>query len=195
MLERDEAADALQRLAEPTIAAFTEARQHYSKYQADQKGVRDRMAIPVSAVADGVLYWAQFATFLDERYSLVPGVERLAWTHPLAHQWSIDETIVVQLKSDTGNLPLDQLVIPGMREIRGVAREHVVLTWDHDHVDRFDPSFVQLDGKQEAWRVPVASLIDVVPPSVKPSQTKTHVSSKRPAAAKPKPDEQVTESA
>jgi hypothetical protein len=138
------------------------------------------MAIPVSAVADGVFYWSHFATFVDERYRTIAGVARIESTHPLAHQWSVDsDAAIVQLKSDTGNLPLDQLVIPGMREVRGIATEHIVLTWDHDHDDRYDPSFVQLDGKREAWRIPVASLIEAGPSQIALETPKPQISSRR----------------
>jgi hypothetical protein len=179
MLESDQAAAYLTRLAAPTIDAFTEARTLYGLLQDALEPVRPRLSRQVSGVIDGVNYWGLFATCLVEGYGRVDGVARVRETHPLAHHWVIDEYVTVQLKSDTGNLPLEQLVLPGMREVRGVERELVVLTWDHDHVDRFDPTFVQMDGKREAWRLPVAALLEQPVAVIAPATPKATVSSPR----------------
>jgi hypothetical protein len=179
MIERDEAAGYLTRLAAPTMEAFTEARQQYAAHREAMAELRGRMAAPVSAVIDGINYWGPFATFLDERYQQIDGVARVSGTHPLAHRWTIDERIVLQLKSDTGNLPLEQLVLPNMPKQPNSTMEPVVLTWDHDHVDRFAPTFVRLDGRNEVWRLPVASLVESTPQSIRPPAPKSTVSSKR----------------
>src|SRR5206468_12185501 len=78
------------------------------------KSERPRCSRQVLGVLDGVTYWSLFATFLAERYAQIGGIERVMTTHPLAHWWTIDDALTVQLKSDTGNLTVDQLVIPGM---------------------------------------------------------------------------------
>ncbi|MGO9973418.1 MAG: hypothetical protein ACLP01_11550 [Solirubrobacteraceae bacterium] len=179
MIERDEATAFLTRLAAPTLAAFTEARIHYTAQRKSLDTIRKRMAWPVAAVLDGISYWAPFATFLTEHYEAVAGVDRVAGTHPLAHRWTIDGRIVVQLKSDTGNLPLEQLVLPGMRNAPGGPLEQIVLTWDHDHIQRFDPAFVRLDGRREAWRIPVASLAEPEAEAIAPTAAKSTVSSAR----------------
>jgi hypothetical protein len=179
MIDRHEAADFLRRLAAPTLEAFTEARIHYSAQRETVNAIRVRMARPVAAVLDGINYWGPFATFLGEQYERIPGVERVAGTHPLAHRWTVDGQIVLQLKSDTGNLPLEQLVLPGMGGRTGGPAEQIVLTWDHDHVDRFDPAFVQLDGRREIWRIPVASIVETETEPITPSAPRTMVSSAR----------------
>ncbi|MDO8209648.1 hypothetical protein [Conexibacter sp. CPCC 206217] len=183
MLEIEQAVTYLQRLAAPTLEAFGEARVLYGTLQETLEPVRFRLSRQVGGVIDGVTYWGLFATCLVERFARVEGVARALETHPLAHHWVIEEQVTVQLKSDTGNLPLDQLVLPGMREVRGIARELVVLTWDHDHVDRFDPTFVQMDGKREAWRVPVAALLDEQVAAIEPVTPKATVTSPRTGVA------------
>jgi hypothetical protein len=169
MLPRDDAPQYLQRLAEPTLAAFAEARAFHAgllDYMADDHA---RLAAPVAGVFDGVSYWAAFATFLEERFAIVPGVQRITSTHSLAHHWTVDAAVTVQLKSDTGNLPVDQLRLHAV-PMRPAASECVILTWDHEHSERFDPAFVQMEGKREVWRVPVVALtergeLDVVAPA------------------------------
>lgn len=179
MLERDEAADHLQRLADPTIRAFAKARTEYTtRHQKPLDGIRQRIHPAIAAVYDGVGYWVLFSTFLAEELERVGGVVRLR-SHPSSHWWLVDDLITVQLKSDTGNLPLDQLTIPGLRPANRASNEFVVLTWDHDHADRFDPAFVQLDGKREAWRMPVASLLSETPAVLRPAAPKPKVSSTR----------------
>ena len=129
MIEQDEAAGYLARLATPTMEAFTEAARQYAAHRKAMAALRGRMAKPVTAVIDGINYWGPFATFLDERYERVAGVARVRGTHPLAHRWTVDDTIVVQLKSDTGNLPLEQLMLPNMPKARngsmGTGDSHV----------------------------------------------------------------------
>lgn len=179
MLESDQAEAYLKRLAQSTIDAFTDARAIYGTVQDALEPVRPRLSRQVGGVIDGVSYWGFFATCLTERYALVEGVARDRETHPLAHHWTIEELITVQLKSDTGNLPLLQAMLPGMREVRGLERELVILTWDHDHVDRFDPTFVQMDGRREAWRLPVAALLDENVATIDTAAPKATVSSSR----------------
>jgi hypothetical protein len=157
-MERDQAAEALRPLGNPTMDAFTDARTAFTKHREATKEIRDRFARQVRAVVDGIDYWGMFATSLVEQYEKVPGVARTTG-HPLAHYWTIGN-ITVQLKSDTGNLPLDQLTIPGVN--RGGSNslsEIVILTWDHDHSERYAPAFVQLEGKREAWRLPITALV------------------------------------
>jgi hypothetical protein len=157
-MERDLAAEALRPLGNPTMDAFTDARTAYTKYREATKEIRDRFARQVGAVVDGIDYWAMFATALVEEYEKVPGVARTTG-HPLAHYWTLGN-ITVQLKSDTGNLPLDQLTIPGVnKDGSNSLSEIVILTWDHDHSERYAPAFVQFEGKREAWRLPITALI------------------------------------
>jgi hypothetical protein len=157
-MERDLAAEALRPLGNPTMDAFTDARTAYTEYREATKEIRDRFARQVGAVVDGIDYWAMFATALVEQYEKVPDVARTIG-HPLAHYWTLGN-ITVQLKSDTGNLPLDQLTIPGVNEDGSNSlSEIVILTWDHDHSERYAPAFVQLEGKREAWRLPITALV------------------------------------
>src|SRR5258707_151976 len=115
MIERDHAATALQPLGQPTLDAFAEARTHYTTHLEALSEMRERFSYPVGAVVDGIQYWGMFATLLNERYAAVPGVARVTNRHPLAHHWTLGN-ITVQLKSDTGNLPLDQLTLTGVNE-------------------------------------------------------------------------------
>jgi len=157
-MERDHAAEALRPLGTPTMDAFTDARTAFTQHSEATKEVRDRFARQVRAVVDGIDYWGMFATSLVEQYEKVPGVARTIG-HPLAHYWTIGN-ITVQLKSDTGNLPLDQLTIPGVNKGGSNSlSEIVILTWDHDHSERYAPAFVQLEGKREAWRLPITALV------------------------------------
>lgn len=159
MLERDHAAEALQPLGQPTLDAFTDARTAFTRYREAVREIRDRFASAVGAVVDGIDYWGIFATLLVEQYERVPGVARVINRHPLSHYWTIGD-LTVQLKSDTGNLPLDQPMLPGVYD--GAAdglSEIVILTWDHDHSERYAPAFVQMDGKREAWRLPLDALV------------------------------------
>jgi hypothetical protein len=160
MLSRDDSPQYLSRLAEPILAAFADAR-------ATHAGILDalgddytRVAPPVAGVFDGVGFWTFLSTSLCERFSVLDGVERLTSTHSLAHHWTIDGKVTVQLKSDTGNLPLDQLQLPEVARLRRLGPESIILTWDHEQSERFDPCFVQMDGKREAWRLPVAALLE-----------------------------------
>jgi hypothetical protein len=158
MLTRDVAAEALRPLGDPTMDAFTDARTAFTKHREAMKETRERFARQVGAVVDGIDYWAMFATALVEQYEKVPDVARTIG-HPLAHYWTIGN-ITVQLKSDTGNLPLDQLTIPGVNKGGSNSlSEIVILTWDHDHSERYAPAFVQLDGKRETWRLPITALL------------------------------------
>jgi len=157
-MERDLAAEALRPLGNPTMDAFTDARTTFTKHCEATKEIRDRFARQVRAVVDGIDYWGMFATSLVERYQKVTGVARTSG-HPLARYWTIGN-ITVQLKSDTGNLPLDQLTIPGVNKGGSNSlSEIVILTWDHDHSERYAPAFVQLEGKREAWRLPITALV------------------------------------
>jgi hypothetical protein len=140
------------------LGAFAAARAAHASLLDHISGDHARFAPPVAGVFDGVSYWALFATFLSERFLELPGVERLTGTHSLAHHWTVDGEVVVQLKSDTGNLPVDQLQLHGMRTVPSVAAEVVILTWDNEHSERFDPCFVQMEGKREIWRMSVAAL-------------------------------------
>jgi hypothetical protein len=177
-MERDLAAEALRPLGNPTMDAFTDARTAYTKYREATKKIRDRFARQVGAVVDGVDYWAMFATTLVERYEKVPGVVRTIG-HPLSHYWTLGN-ITVQLKSDTGNLPLDQLTIPGVnKDGSNSLSEIVILTWDHDHSERYAPAFVQLEGKREAWRLPITALIAEPVEMVATDRRKATVTSSR----------------
>jgi hypothetical protein len=181
-MERDLAAEALRPLGDPTMYAFTDARTTFAKLRESTKEIRDRLARQVGAVVDGIDYWSIFATNLVERYEKVPGVARVN-RHPLAHYWTIGN-ITVQLKSDTGNLPLDQLKIPGVHEgASNSLSEIVILTWDHDHSERHTPAFVQLDGKREAWRLPITALLAEPVATVTTEQRKATVTSNRPDIA------------
>jgi hypothetical protein len=177
-MERDLAAEALRPLGNPTMDAFTDARTAYTKYREATKEIRDRFARQVGAVVDGIDYWAMFATTLVEQYEKVPGVARTSG-HPLAHYWTLGN-ITVQLKSDTGNLPLDQLTIPGVNKdgSNGLS-EIVILTWDHDHSERYAPAFVQLEGKREAWRLPITALVAEPVEMVATDRRRTTVTSSR----------------
>lgn len=183
MLERDHAAAALAPLGQPTLDAFTEARTKFAAQQRAMREVRDRYRYAVGAVVDGIDYWGMFATFVDERYATVPGVARVSNRHPLAHYWTIGE-ITVQLKSDTGNLPLDQLTLDGVNaSTSNGSPEIVVLTWDHDHSERYEPAFVQLDGRREAWRLPITALVAEPTAAVPTTPRKATLTSTRPGIA------------
>jgi hypothetical protein len=163
--------------------AFADARRHFTAYREMTRAVRERFAYQVGAVVDGVDYWGMFATFLGERFAAVPGVARLTNRHPLAHHWAIGD-ITVQLKSDTGNLPLDQLTLTGVNESASDGSpETVILTWDHDHSERYAPAFVQLDGKQEAWRLPITALVAEPTIAVPAMPRKAMLTSTRPDIA------------
>jgi hypothetical protein len=174
-----EATPHLERLAAATLEAFAEARVSAVAAQEALKSERPRCSRQVLGVLDGVTYWSLFATFLAERYAQIGGIERVMTTHPLAHWWTIDDALTVQLKSDTGNLTVDQLVIPGMRHTRQALREFVVLTWDHVRAERFEPAFVQVDGKREVWRRPVAALLTAEVAAIRPTPPTAKVSSTR----------------
>lgn len=183
MLDRDLAAEALRPLGEPTMNAFNDARKTFGKNCEATKTTRDRFTSQIGGLVDGVGYWAVFATNLVEEYEQVPGVVRLD-SHPLAHFWTIG-SITVRLKSDTGNLPLDQLTIPGVdtRATDG-SPERVILTWDHNHSERYAPAFVQLDGKREAWRLPITALLAEPVATVATERRKPIVTSNRPGIAR-----------
>lgn len=162
--------------------AFNDARKAFTQNREATKETRDRFANAVGAIVDGVDYWGLFATNLVAEYEKVPGVARVS-RHPLAHYWTVGN-ITVQLKSDTGNLPLDQLVIPGVHKgATNSLSEVVILTWDHDHSERYAPAFVQLDGKREAWRLPITALIAEPTTTVTADRPRATVSSSRPDAA------------
>jgi hypothetical protein len=181
-MERDLAAEALRPLGDPTMHAFTDARTTFTKHREATKEIRDEFARQVGAVVDGIDYWGIFATNLIKQYEQVPGVARVN-RHPLAHYWTIGN-ITVQLKSDTGNLPLDQLKIPGVHEgASNSLSEIVILTWDHDHSERYAPAFVQLDGKREAWRLPITALLAEPVATVTTERRKATVTSNRPDIA------------
>ncbi|MEN3282356.1 MAG: hypothetical protein V7607_3496 [Solirubrobacteraceae bacterium] len=185
MLSRDEAPRYLARLAEPILAAFADARSAHAALLDAIEDDHSRLAPAVAGVFDGVSYWAFFATCLCEEFDAVAGVERLLTTHSLAHHWTVDAEVTVQLKSDTGNLPLDQLQLPGVARLRRSSSECVILTWDHKHSERFDPSFVQMDGQREAWRIPVVALLEVDNVEVAAPETpKANVTSARTDAAR-----------
>lgn len=178
MLERDAAAEALRPLGAPTMDAFNDARTAFARNREATKATRDLLATAVGAVVDGIDYWSLFATYLVTEYEKVPGVARVS-RHPLAHYWTIGH-ITVQLKSDTGNLPLDQLVIPGVHEgATNSLSEIVILTWDHDHSERYAPAFVQLDGKREAWRMPITALVAESAPAMTTERPKATLASNR----------------
>jgi hypothetical protein len=182
MLIRDSAAEALRPLGNPTMHAFTDAQTAFTKHRESIKEIRDRFASQVGAVVDGIDYWGMFATNLVEQYEKVPGVARVN-RHPLAHYWTIGN-ITVQLKSDTGNLPLDQLTIPGVHKgASNSLSEIVILTWDHDHSERYAPAFVQLDGKREAWRLPITALLAEPVATVTTERRRATVTSNRPGIA------------
>jgi len=184
MLSRDDAPQYLRRLTEPVLEAFAEAKSAHATLLDSIEDDHSRLAPPVAGVFDGVSYWAFFATFLAARFSPIAGVERLMSTHPLAHHWTIDGEVTVQLKSDTGNLPFEQLQLPSVAALRRSSSESVILTWDHEHSERFDPAFVQMDGKREAWRIPVAALLEGTRVNVAvPERPKPNVSSTRNDAA------------
>lgn len=188
MISRDSAAGLLTRLAKTTLDAFNEARALYSAQLEAQGDVQARFDPAVAAVRNGVDFWSLFVTCLRERYELLDGVERLPGTNPLVYMWQIDEQLLLQLKSDTGNLPVDQFEIPGVAETVGGAVEWIALTWDHDHIERFNPAFVQVDNGHEVWRIPVASILEPEVVQVTPEVPRSTVSSARPAA-----DEAATE--
>jgi hypothetical protein len=182
MLTRDLAAEALRPLGDPTMDAFTDARTAFTKNREATKETRDQFASQVGAVVDGIDYWSLFATYLVAQYEKVPGVSRVN-RHPLAHYWTLGN-ITVQLKSDTGNLPLDQLTIPGVHEgATNSLSEIVILTWDHDHSERYAPAFVQLDSKREAWRLPITALLAEPTNAVEAERGKATVTSSRPDVA------------
>ncbi len=182
MFERDAAAEALRPLGDPTMIAFNDARTAYSKNREATKETRNRLARAVGAMVDGIDYWSLFATHLVEQYEKVSDVARLSG-HPLAHHWMFGD-IIVQLKSDTGNLPLDQLMIPGVQANgTNLESELVILTWDHEHSERYAPAFVQLDGKREAWRLPITALLAEPTETVTTDRPKATVSFSRPETA------------
>lgn len=182
MLTRDSAAEVLRPLGDPTMTAFTDARRTFNKHREATKKTRDRFARQVGAVVDGVDYWAMFATNLVGQYDKVPGVARVN-RHPLAHYWTIGN-VTVQLKSDTGNLPLDQLTIPGVNNgSSNSLSEIVILTWDHDHSERYAPAFVQLDSKREAWRLPITALVAEPAAVIEADRRRATVTSGRPDVA------------
>lgn len=178
MLQRDLAAEALRPLGEPTMDAFNDARTAFTTNLEATKATRDRLASSVGAVVDGINYWGLFATNLVAAYEQVPGVARVN-CHPLSHHWTIGD-ITVLLKSDTGNLPLDQLTIPGVPTgATDGSSEIVILTWDHDHSERYAPAFLQLDGKREAWRLPITALVTEPVATATTEQHKATVTSSR----------------
>ncbi len=180
MLTRDVAAEALRPLGDPTMDAFTDAQTAFTKHREAMKEIRDQFASQVGAVVDGIDYWGMFATCLVAQYEKVPGVARVGDRHPLSHYWTIG-SITVQLKSDTGNLPLDQLTIPGVHtRATNSLPEIVILTWDHDHSERYAPAFVQLDGKRETWRLPITALLAEPVDTVATERRKARVTSNRP---------------
>src|SRR4051812_11812544 len=104
MLSRDDASQYLSRLADPILTAFAEARAaHAAMLDAVEEG-HARFAPAVAGVFDGVTFWAFLVTSLCEQFAVIDVVERLTATHSLAHHWTIDAALTVQLKSDTGNL-------------------------------------------------------------------------------------------
>lgn len=188
MISRDEAAELLAPLAATTMDAFNEARASYSALLEAQADMQQRFDPAVAAVTNGVEFWARFATCLRERFEEVDGVERLAGTNPLVYIWQIDEQLLLQLKSDTGNLPVDQPELPGMTEAVGGSIEWIALTWAHDQIERFRPTFVQVDNGHDVWRIPVDTILEPEVVQITPEVPRSTVSSARPAA-----DEAATE--
>lgn len=184
------AAELLSRIAKTTLDAFADARAAYVAQVETHAVFQDRMDAPVAAVTNGVNFWAVFATFLRERFAALDGVDRVPGTNPLLYLWQLDGHLLIQLKSDTGNLPVEQPEIPGVSETAGGSVEWVALTWDHDHLDRFAPAFVQTDNGREVWRIPVASIAQVAVDQIKPSTPRSSVSSARMPAAEGETTEQ-----
>ncbi len=184
MISRDEAVELLRPLANITSDAFEDALAVYKSLVEAQAGIRKRMEPAVAAVANGVDFWAIFATILREKYELVPGVERLSGPKPLLYRWMIANKLQLQLKSDTTNLPVDQPEIPGVSKVVGGSIEWIALSWDHDQVERFAPAFVHTANGTEVWRVPVVSIAESAAEPIRPAAPKSTVSSAREPAAK-----------
>lgn len=157
MIDQNDAAEDLLPLAAPTLQAFVTANRRYAAYHEAIKPWRGTYAPQVAGLTDGVNYWAMFATEIVTTLRGV-GIQRDAGTHPLLHQWTLPGGVVLQLKSDTGNLPHVQMPIPGLAVPR-TGGPRVLLTWDHTHEDRHDPAFVHMSGKREVWRIPVEALV------------------------------------
>lgn len=177
MIAQNDAAEQLRPLAQPTLDAFVAAKRAYAAYHAAVKPWRDTYETQVAGLTDGVNYWAMFATEMVSELRRV-GVPRDEGTHPLLHQWTLAGGVVVQLKSDTGNLPQMQMSIPGLVVPR-TAGQRVLLTWDHTHEDRHDPAFVQMDGKREVWKIPVEALVSTPIPMRTPVVAPTLTSKKK----------------
>lgn len=181
MLNRDEASDVLSILAKPIMSAFGEARVDSASAREAMSSSRSRIAPPVLGCVDGVTYWALFSSYLGEEFAKIDRVEALP-CHPFSNAWRVDGFLTVRLKSDTRNLPVDQLIIPGLDEVRRSDEEAVVLTWDHEREQRFDPAFVQIDGSREIWRLPVSAMLASPVKSIQPQPARAAVSSSRKVA-------------
>jgi hypothetical protein len=148
-----------------------------------QTEVQEQMDAAVAAVTNGVDFWALFATCLKDEYDEHPIVKRIPGTRALQYRWIISDKLLLQLKSNTDNMPVDQLEIPGMTEQLGGPIEWIALTWEHNQVERFEPAFVQNHQGKEVWRVPVASIVEPAAETIKPATPRSTVSSARKPAA------------
>lgn len=160
MIPRDVAAGHLLPLAQPTMSAFTEARQHCKRYQDATSGGRAHCSRPALGLMDGVSFWGFFASLLVEKYDSIPNVAKLDFGHPLTHAWNVGSVLCVQLKSDVAALDTEQMIIPGLEGIEAAVPHLVALTWSHAGALRFDPAFVHLTPEGQPWRIPVAALLE-----------------------------------
>jgi hypothetical protein len=182
MISKDQAAELLGLIAPNTQDAFGRALVAYNTQLAAHTEVQKQMDAAVAAVTNGVDFWALFATCLKDEYEKHADVTRIAGNRSLQYRWIIAEKLLLQLKSNTENLPVDQLEIPGITKQLGGPIEWIALTWEHNQVERFEPAFVQNQGGKEVWRIPVKSLMESNVTVVKPAAPKSTVSSARKAA-------------
>lgn len=183
MISRDQAADLLGLIAPNTQDAFGRALVAYNTLLAAHTEVQEQMDAAVAAVTNGVDFWGLFATCLKEEYDGHASIKRIPGARSLQYRWIIEDKLMLQLKSNTDRLPVDQLEIPGITEQLGGSIEWIALTWEHNQVERFEPAFVQNHQGKEVWRIPVASLAEVKIEAVKPPTPKSIVSSARVAVA------------
>ncbi len=78
------------------------------------------------------------------------------------------------MRSDIAGVNVEQLMLPGIEALEQTTPDLIALTWEHAGPERFGPTFVHLTPTGQAWRIPVASLLDqaTVPVPIAPPAPK-----------------------
>lgn len=184
MISEEDAAENLRVLAQPTLDAFNRAGAVMDRMR--DAGGEDLLAwrVPKRGLFDGVGHWAGFASYLEDLYDRIGGVERMPGLHSFRSVWLVGDRVRLHLKSDVHAFDSSQLSFEDLDVASTTEQDDVILTWNSTITG--EPRFVHIVAGSIVWSRSVASLnvpVEAVG-TVRPERAKSTLASKKSATKK-----------